>query len=126
MSKIHIGKKIKEVLDNSPMKATELAKRINLTRVGVYKIFEKDSISTEQLKKFSEVLNHDFFAYYQKELNVAVHENVPKYGFAAKEDVEVLTHLVNSLAKEIEKMRQDLSKITNVKPAPKTAKKKGK
>jgi actin-related protein len=122
MSKIHIGKKIKEVLDNSPMKATELAKRINITRVGVYKIFEKESISTEQLQKFSTILKHDFFAYYQKELNT-VSEHAPKYGFAAKEDVEVLTHLVNSLAKEIEKMQQELAKLANAKSTAKPVKK---
>ena len=124
MSKVHIGKKIKEVLDNSPVKATELAKQIGLTRVGLYKVFEKESISTEQLQKISTVLKHDFFGYYQKDLNV-VNEPTSPYGFANKEDVEVLTRLVNSLAKDIEKMQQDLSKLVKEKEAPKGKRKKG-
>ncbi|MBK6527423.1 MAG: hypothetical protein IPG07_18830 [Crocinitomicaceae bacterium] len=98
MSKIHIGKKIKEVLDNSPMKAVELAKKISLTRVGLYKIFEKESIATDQLQKISTALKHDFFVYYQSELNL-VSDAEPRYGFAAKEDVEELTRIVSELAK---------------------------
>lgn len=114
MSKVHIGKKIKEVLDNSPMKAVDLAKNINLTRVGLYKIFEKESIATDQLQKISTVLKHDFFAYYQSELNL-VSDNETKYGFAAKEDVDELARMVKDLTKNVAKMQQDLSKLTKPK-----------
>jgi hypothetical protein len=108
MAKIHIGKKIKEVLNKSGMPKTEFAKKISLTRDGAYKIFEKETIATDQLEKISKVLNHDFFIYYQTKLSVA-NENESKYGFATKEDVEVLTKLVLALTKEIEKMREENS-----------------
>lgn len=114
MSKIHIGKKIKDVLDNSPMKAVELAKKISLTRVGLYKIFEKESIATDQLQKISTALKHDFFVYYQSELNL-VSDTEPRYGFAAKEDVEELTRIVSELAKNMAKLQQDISKISKSK-----------
>lgn len=104
------------------MTAVELARRINLTRAGVYKIFEKESIATDQLQKISTVLKYDFFACYQTKLNLAS-EQAPQYGFAAKEDVEVLTKMVNELAKNVAKMQQDLSKLANPKPV---KKKKGK
>jgi transcriptional regulator with XRE-family HTH domain len=118
MSKVHIGKKIREALNKSSMTVVEFAKKINLTRDGVYKILDKESVATDQLQKISEVLGHDFFAYYQTQLNLA--DPNPKYGYAAREDVEALTRLVLSLAKDIEKIQKDLSKIAN----PKTGKKK--
>lgn len=121
MPKIHIGKKIKEVLDNSPVKAVELAKKINLTRVGLYKVFEKEAISTDQLQKISTALNHDFFAYYQPKHQV-VRESSPAYGFAAKEDVEALARMVHELAKNVSKIQQDLSKLANPKPVKKKRK----
>lgn len=116
MAKVHIGKKIKEVLDNSPMKATELARKISLTRVGVYKIFEKESISTQQLQKISTVLKHDFFVYYQNQLNV-VKDHETNYGFADKDDVEELKKMVAELAKNVNRIQQDLSKLANPTPA---------
>jgi hypothetical protein len=119
MAKIHIGKKIRQVLDNSPFKIVAFAKKINLTRDGVYKIFEKETIATHQLQKISEVLNHDFFSYYQTELNL-VSDNTANYGFAAKEDVENLAKLVKSLAKDIEKMREEMKPA---KALPKNSKK---
>lgn len=107
MSKVHIGKKIKEVLDKSPMSAVDFAKKINLTRDGAYKIFDKESVATDQLQKISTVLNHDFFAYYQAKQNFAADKNT-QYGYATKEevgeirkDLETLTKLIHKfLAKE--------------------------
>lgn len=109
MAKIHIGKKIKEILDGrKDIKVKDFAKKINLTRDGAYKIFEKETIATDQLEKISKVLNHDFFGYYQSQLHIAA-ENTSKYGFASKEDVEELSKLVHALTKEIEKMREENS-----------------
>lgn len=108
MSKIHIGKKIREVLDKSPMSMVDFAKKINLSRDGAYKMMDKETIATDQLQKISSVLNHDFFAYYQTKLSVANEKNA-SYGFATKEDVEVLTKLVHALIKEVEQLRDNKS-----------------
>lgn len=107
MSKIHIGKKIREVLNKSHFTIVEFSKKINLTRDGVYKIFEKETIATDQLQKISKVLNHDFFIYYQNQLNI-LSDHSPKYGYAVKEDLEDLAKIVNALTKEIEKIREEL------------------
>ena len=108
MAKIHIGKKIREVVDKSPIKIVDFAKKINMTRDGAYKIFEKETIATDQLEKISKVLNHDFFSYYQAHLSLAT-DNNPNYGYASKEDFDELSKLVRILAKEIEKMREENS-----------------
>lgn len=107
MAKIHIGKKIKEVVEKLRMPKTEFAKKINLTRDGAYKIFEKETIATDQLEKISKVLNHDFFEYYKPNISL-VKENQNNYGFASKEDVEELKKLIVSLAKEMDKMRKEI------------------
>jgi hypothetical protein len=102
MSKVHIGKKIKEVLDKSPMSAVDFAKKINLTRDGAYKIFDKESIATDQLQKISSVLNHDFFTYYQTKQNFAADKNT-QYGFATKEEVSEIRKDLETLTKLIHK-----------------------
>ena len=110
MSKIHIGKRILEVLNKSHYTKVEFAKKINLTRDGVYKIFEKETIAADQLQKISKVLAHNFFSYYQNELDF-VNEKTPTYGYASKEEVDNLGKLVIALAKrKYEKLRQELPK----------------
>ena len=58
---IHIGKKIKEILDKTPISVVDFAKSINLNRNGAYKVFEKETIDTRQLQTIRKVLNHVFF-----------------------------------------------------------------
>lgn len=60
-----IGQIIKTVLEKSGIKLTVFAGRIGTTRQNVYKIFEKESISTSRLKKISEVLEYDFFEHFR-------------------------------------------------------------
>lgn len=60
-----IGLIIRDVLDKSGMKLTAFAARIGTTRQNVYKIFEKDSISTHRLKRICEELEYDFFQHFR-------------------------------------------------------------
>lgn len=106
MSKLHIGKKIREIVDKSNLTITEFAKSINLTRDGAYKIFGKENIDTVQLAQISKVLDHDFFTYY----SVTVKDTKNQYGFATKDEVENLSKLVHTLVKEFEKLREELPK----------------
>jgi len=101
MAKIHIGKKIREIVDKSNFSIVDFAKSINLSRDGAYKIFAKEYIDTDQLKKISRVLKHDFFSYYSAELS-ETKEPKDKYGFATKEDIEILRRIVESLARKID------------------------
>lgn len=112
------------MLDRSHLTKVEFAQKINLTRDGVYKIFDKESIDADQLQKISVVLSHDFFSYYQGELRYANERN-SAYGAASKEnvdnlnrDVQNLTRIVNSLVNKIE----GLESAIKYKPARRTKK----
>ena len=109
MSKVHIGKKIKEVLDNNPLSVVDFAEKIGLTRNGAYKVFEKETIDTGQLQKISQVLGHDFFGYYEQNQVSSAKENSKDYGFATKADLDELVHIVKGLAKEVIKLREEIA-----------------
>ena len=58
---MHIGERIKEVLDQRRRPVTWLAREINCERTNVYNIFSRRDISTGLLQKISIILEHDFF-----------------------------------------------------------------
>lgn len=61
---VHIGREIEKKYQDSGMKLSEFAKRINTSSRNVYSIFARKEIKTDQLIKICEVLNFDFFALY--------------------------------------------------------------
>ena len=107
---IHIGKKIKEVLDKTPLSVVDFAKKINLTRNGAYKVFEKETIDTGQLQAIGKVLNHDFFNYYEQNLSSQLKEPKNDYGYATKSELSEITHALLKLTRVIEKIQEDLPK----------------
>ena len=66
---INIGEKIKEELLLQERSVTWFAKKLGCTRMSVYRIFEKQSIDTQQLLQISKILNRNFFAEISEELN---------------------------------------------------------
>jgi hypothetical protein len=64
MEQLHIGSKIREVLDKSHFSVVEFADRINKSRTVVYDIFERESLDSKLLFTISKVLNCDFFSFY--------------------------------------------------------------
>jgi transcriptional regulator with XRE-family HTH domain len=109
---VHIGRKIKEVLKNTPYTVVEFAKKINLSRNGAYKVFTKETIDTGQLQNISNVLKHNFFSYYQKQELPTVNDNSPSYGYATKEELkevrDELKELKITLLNAIEKLDQKI------------------
>lgn len=115
---IHIGQKIKEVVEKKGMAKTELARRMNMTSSNVHKIFARKTIDTGLLMKLSEILEHDFFSYYPKylvenepaisQINEAdetrPYQETLKKNYEAK--IEALIKEVNYL-KEINKMLRE-------------------
>jgi hypothetical protein len=124
---IHIGKKIKEILDKTPISVVDFAKSINLTRNGAYKVFDKETIDTGQLQTISKVLNHDFFTYYEQTLS-DVKENKAEYGYATKAEVADLAHAILKLTRAVERIEEQLpvKKPAAKKPAPQKPAKKSK
>jgi hypothetical protein len=103
---IHIGKKIKEVLDKTPISVVDFAKSINLTRNGAYKVFEKETIDTGQLQVIGKVLSHDFFQYYEQ--LILAKETKSEYGYATKDEVADLAHAILKLTKAVERIEEQL------------------
>jgi transcriptional regulator with XRE-family HTH domain len=105
---IHIGKKIKEEMENQGISAISFAKKINRSRNVVYNIFGRESIDTDLLNKISKVLNCDFFSLYssQKEYNSSnvksfhVTEAVNDYG-KLNDEVRILRQQNETLQNEV-------------------------
>jgi hypothetical protein len=112
MSKVHIGKKVEEVVKKAGLTAIRFSKLMNMTRDGAYKIFAKEIIDTDQLNKISVVLKHDFFKYFSDELQMVQDPKDP-FGFATKEELNSLgksleKSLENTIQKEFAKIREEL------------------
>lgn len=65
---IHIGKLIKQKMEERHLTVVWLASRLSCSRTNCYKIFEKYSVDTEVLMKLSTILEFDFFSFYSDEL----------------------------------------------------------
>jgi predicted transcriptional regulator len=61
---LHIGRKIKSVVEDRGMTVSEFGRRINKSRENVYSIFKRKSIDTALLAEISKVLEYDFFQHY--------------------------------------------------------------
>lgn len=109
MSKFHIGRKIKEVLDQKPFTVVDFAKSINLTRNGAYKVFEKETIDTGQLQAISKVLEHDFFSYYHSAA-LQVKEHKEGYGYATKAELAEVFDCIKQLSKKIDELKDSMPK----------------
>ncbi len=70
--KIHIGNLIREELRRQGHTNQWLADRLSVERSTVQRLFNKQSIDTQQLFRISKLLGKDMFAYYSQSLrNVA-------------------------------------------------------
>lgn len=58
---MHIGQKIKEVLELRRRPVTWLAREIDCERTNVYNIFARKDINTNLLRQLCIILEHDFF-----------------------------------------------------------------
>lgn len=86
---VHIGKEIERKYQQSGLKISEFASRLNTGKRNVYSIFERPEISTAQLRKISEVLGFDFFQLYA----LSPKTEQPLNGVSAKTKITVLVEL---------------------------------
>lgn len=80
---LEIGKKIEEVWRATGMSKVAFADKIGMNRNNVYYLFQRTNIEADQLRKIGEVLNHDFFQYYESSNRNIVEE--PLVVYAKKE-----------------------------------------
>ena len=67
---LHIGQQIEKKYQESGLKLSEFAKRLDTSTRNIYSIFGRADINSAQLKKISEILEFDFFTLYQDDLSV--------------------------------------------------------
>ena len=72
---IHIGEKIKEIIEKRGMGKSELARRLNMSSTNVHKIFKRETIDTGLLENISLLLEHNFFDYYVSNLPIFIVQN---------------------------------------------------
>lgn len=63
-----IGRLIKEEFDRQGHSIGWLSRRLACDRSNVYRLFQRDSIDTETLKRLCRILGHDFFSDLSREL----------------------------------------------------------
>jgi len=97
MEEVHIGNKIKSVLESRGLSVTEFAKRINKSRENIYSIFTRKTIDTGLLKSISSVLDYDFF----------MHLSTTYY--ALEEEIQLLKE-ENKLLKDYNKLLKKVKK----------------
>ena len=66
---MHIGKLIRQKLDDRRQSVTWFATQIYCSRSNCYKIFNNHDIDTELLHRICKVLDHDFFKDISRELH---------------------------------------------------------
>ena len=64
-----IGILIREVLLAQERSVAWFARKIHLDRSNVYRLFQKNSVDTDLLRRISQVLGRDFFAVYSESIS---------------------------------------------------------
>ena len=67
---LHIGVIIRKVVYEKRIRMGDLAKSMGMHQGSISRVLDCRSLQTRMLKKFSEVLDYDFFAHYSEELKV--------------------------------------------------------
>jgi hypothetical protein len=105
---LHIGREIEKKFDESGIKPEEFAKRINTGKRNLYTIFKREDINSGQLKRISEALDFDFFAFYRQQPSQPVKPD-------KTDTISILVHLDGkreTLERQVSRLRrinEDLS-----------------
>lgn len=94
--RVEIGGKIREVFDTKGITVAKFAEQLGTVRQNVHRIFKKTDLDTALLRKISEVLDHNFFKYYDPP-TAEKHENeLERY----RKEVEYLRRLVEQITEK--------------------------
>lgn len=70
-----IGQLIKIELERQERTVSWFARKLCCDRSNVYKIFKRSTIDTELLLRISQILQHDFFEVYRKQIKGKTGDN---------------------------------------------------
>jgi plasmid maintenance system antidote protein VapI len=119
---IHIGQLIKARLEETGMKKTEFARRINRSSQNVFDIFQRKSIDTELLATISHILECNFFesfttAFQLAQSNVQVAgEMAQRYGSTANMALALATseQELSSCRERTEQLGKEIAYLTEI------------
>ncbi len=119
---IHIGKLIKNRLQETGMTKSEFARRINKTSQNVYDIFERTTIDTGLLLKISIILEYNFFERYSLTLNnnlleLTSLENTAETALPTKEmkaALQLLFQQLNEQKIEINALKKEIAYLMEI------------
>lgn len=100
-TELHIGKIIRQHLEEKGMTKSEFSRRIETSPQNIYGIFRRKSIDTDLLRKISIVLEFDFFTYYSGSV-LSRTTNIPA-------DLRTMQEVVS----ENENLIKDVQRLTN-------------
>jgi transcriptional regulator with XRE-family HTH domain len=104
-----IGERIRRIRSGKGLTLANVAHELDIT-TGAYAKIERGETdpSIGRLLQIAQILEVNIASFLDEEL--AFNDGKPDYGYASKSDVENLSHLVNTLIKEMEKLRSELPK----------------
>lgn len=117
-NRIHIGNRIKYLLDKNGMKKILFAEKLGYTKNGIYKIFENENINTDTLYNIAEILNLSITEFFVENYNAEnkpsltseptmhYNENANKMPNKNNAELDILKSEFESLKKEINYLKE--------------------
>ncbi|MBR1933118.1 MAG: XRE family transcriptional regulator [Prevotella sp.] len=65
---MHIGLRIKEVMEQKHRSVVWLARQIECERTNIYNVFAREDVNTKLLRQLCVILEHDFFKELSKDV----------------------------------------------------------
>jgi transcriptional regulator with XRE-family HTH domain len=77
---IHIGKYIKDVLQEKELSVSQFAAMMHISRATAYRLLENDSIDVHQLERISKLLNHNLLdkSYLEAKMDIENNDSMKK------------------------------------------------
>jgi len=111
---VHIGQKIRKIVNEQKIPVKEFASKINKSRTVVYNIFERKTIDTGLLDNIGDALKHNFFQYYinEEEFSVAKDDGISY--LKKDEEISVLKTGLQQSKKEITELNEKLELLKKI------------
>ena len=107
---LHIGLKIKYLMDKENLDAAKLGKRLGKTKQAVYDMIVNDDLTTSVRRKLSNIFNVPM-AYF-------VTENLSPNEYKSRDLMQLCKSLVENYQQRDEVMAQLVSMVGNIAPEP--------
>jgi len=111
---VHIGQKIKKIVNEQRIPVKEFASKINKSRTVVYNIFERKTIDTGLLDKIGIVLKHNFFQYYINEEEFLIAKDDGISYLKKDEEISVLRIELQKNKKDITELNEKLELMKKI------------